>query len=67
MKKLKDQERTMKIYPKIRVLQKRTMLRDYYETAQIKIEGNYLVEAGFHPNSKINVQVTEGYILITKI
>lgn len=65
--KLIDEERIIKIYPKLRLLNKKTILKNYYETAQIKIEGNYLINAGFAPNDKINVKVSNGVILITKI
>jgi len=57
----------MKVYPKIRARRQKGLQRDYYETAQIKIEGNYLLEAGFLPNTQVDVQISECVILITKI
>lgn len=60
-------KRFIKIYPKVRILNKKLIKRRYYETSQIKLEGNYLVNAGFRPNTFIQVLVTENQILITTV
>lgn len=59
--------RKVKIYPKVRINNKKSVMREYYQTAQIRLEGNYLMDAGFSPNSQISVQVSDNRILITKI
>lgn len=66
MKKSKV-SRLVKIYPKVRVLNRKLINRTYYETSQIKLEGNYLVNAGFIPNSKIEIEISEDTILIRRV
>lgn len=66
MKKTKF-ERAIKIYPKVRVLNGKLLSRSFYQTSQIRLEGNYLTEAGFMPHIRIKVKVSRDSILITKL
>jgi len=56
-----------KVYPKHRISKANTINKSYYTTSKITLEGNYLRDAGFHPNDEIEIDIGVGEIKIKKV
>lgn len=53
--------RELKVQPLVR----RLTNRNYKVVPQLTLSGNWLKDAGFNPNSKVDLKVKEGIIIIT--